>query len=103
MAGCHFVLAEAAERVILGLDPDAKKTMVECIQLELDPVEEPRNVTREFPMLGRHYTAAVMSNGWTAVIREITERTLFISHGKTIVIFDLLSPESGIDSGIGIF
>lgn len=102
MAGTHFELAQAAERVILGLDPDAKKTMVECIQLELDPVDEPRNVTREFPMLGRNYTAAAMSNGWTAVFREITERTLGIAHGKTIVIFDLLSPESGIDSGIGM-
>ena len=34
-----------------------------------------------------------MSNGWTAVFREITERTLGFAHGKTIVIFDLLSPE----------
>jgi hypothetical protein len=62
----HFRLAQVAERVILGLNPDAKKTMVDCIQSELDPVDEPRNVTREFPMLGRVYTAAVMSNGWTA-------------------------------------
>lgn len=100
--GTHFVLTQVAEQVILGLDPDAKKIMVECIRLELDPVDEPRNVTREFPMLGRNYTAAVMSNGWTAVFREITERTLGFAHGKTIVIFDLLSPESGIDSGIGI-
>jgi hypothetical protein len=78
--------------VTLSLSSSSRRA--ECIQLELDPVDEPRNVTREFPMLGRNYTAAAMSNGWTAVFREITERTLGFAHGKTIVIFDLLSPNS---------
>lgn len=98
----EFVLAPVVQEIILSLEPAPKKIMAECIQLELDPVAEARNVTREFPMLGRSYTAAAMSNGWTAIIRDITERTLGFAHERTIAIFDLLSPESGIDSGVGI-
>jgi hypothetical protein len=98
----QFVLTPVAQQVILGLAPAARQIMAECFVSELDPVDEARNVTRAFPLQGRSYTAVLMSNGWTAVIRDITERTLGFAHETKIAIFDLLSPESGIDSGIGI-
>lgn len=78
------------EAVIAELSADNKHKMIECLREELD---RPQNATKKKHLDGETYIYTVLSNGWVAVYRE--EHTRFLG-GKTLVLFDLLSPQSSL-------
>lgn len=70
--------------------------MIQCLRLELDRRE---NVREKFDLHGESYLATVLSNGWVALYREESARF----RQKTLLVFDLLSPQSALYSGRDLF
>jgi hypothetical protein len=98
MPRAEIVPVGTALAVIFQLSERARDLMAECLGEELDP---PINATITVTLEGLECIATVMSNGWTAVYREESSRDIFHLLGtKTIVLYDLLNPESAIASGL---
>lgn len=98
MSDAEIVPVGTALDVIFQLHEPARGAMAECLRTELDP---PTNTTIVVMLEGLDCIATVLSNGWTAVYREVLNRDIFHLLGtKTIVLYDLLDPESAIASGL---
>lgn len=100
MSDAKIVPVGTALDVIFRLHASARDVMAECLRNELDP---PINASITVMLEGLDCIATVMSNGWTAVYREGSNRDIFHLLGnKTIVLYDLLNPESAVSSGLEI-
>jgi hypothetical protein len=100
MSDAEIVPVGTALDVIFRLREPAREAMAECLRKELDP---PINATILVMLEGLECIATVLSNGWTAVYREVSNRDIFHLLGtKTLVLYDLLDPESAITSGLGL-
>jgi hypothetical protein len=98
MSDAEIVPVGTALDVIFRLRERARDAMAECLRKELNP---PINATITVMLEGLECIATVLSNGWIAVYREVSNRDIFHLLGtKTIVLYDLLDPESSISSGL---
>lgn len=98
MPDADIVPVGTALDVIFQLREPARSVMAECLRTELDP---PINATILVMLEGLECIATVLSNGWTAVYRDVSNRDIFhLLSGKKLLVYDLLDPESAITSGL---
>jgi hypothetical protein len=99
MAIDDIVPMRAAREVIRRLSGPQRDEMIECLDTELDPADDEK--TFPFDIEGIHCTATLLNNGWTAVYRWEVELEIFrrLQFGRALILYDLLPPDSAIDSG----